>query len=211
MKKIILASAAAMLVSGVVGCSSPQEAVLNSSDEKITAVALGMEIPFPNDWTVSVGDDTYKMLFEDGESGAESAKQLKQSYEEIGMSYLVYAVSPEKTAVFNLTTLKTEEINGEKPALENYALTNHSDTIFTYQASGMSLQNTKFEQTEIGGRSGFISSCEVLSEPESGVIMLGQSEFTFEQDGCYCSIQVYYMDEASKEETNAVISEIKSK
>lgn len=212
MKKLIIAAAAAILISGLTACSqAAPTASISKTADSTAAISCGMNIPLPQSWEVLTGDGIYQMLFENGE-GYKSAEKLKKSYEDIGMSYLIYAVSPDKTAMLTLTSQKItpDENTGEQLTLEEYARTNHNNSIFTFQASGLSLRNTAFKEDTIAGKNGWISKCEVLSDAESEELLMGQSEFTFEYSGCFCSLQTYYQNTAAGEEISGIISGITS-
>ncbi len=211
MKRMIIAAAAAILISGLTACSdaAPSASITQTADSS-EAVSCGMKIPLPEGWEALTGDGIYDMLFEGGGEGFKTAEELKESYEDNGMSYLLYAESPDRTAVLTLTALKItpDENTGEQLTLEEYARTNHNNSVFTYQASGMSLRNTDFSEKEIAGTKGWLSACEVLSGAESEELLMGQSEFTFEYSGCFCSLQTYYQNTAAGEEIQSVISGI---
>lgn len=208
MKKTIAAAAAAILIMGITACSpaAPTASITKTADST-AAVSCGMNIPLPESWEVLTGDDIYDMLFENGES-YDSAEKLKKSYENAGMSYLIYAVSPDKTAMLTLTSQKLtpDENTGAQLTLEEYARTNHNNSIFTFQASGLSLRDTAFKEDEIVGIKGWTSACKVLSDADTEELLMGQSEFTFEYSGCFCSLQTYYQNTAAEQEINSILS-----
>lgn len=208
MKKISAAAAAFLTAISLTACSgSAPGATLKKTESSAQAVTCGMNIPFPADWEVLTGDDIYDKLFENSPGNYADTKELKKSYENSGSSYIVYAADPSQTAMISLTALKItpDENTGESLSLEEYARTNHNDSLLGWQIDGYTLQNTGFENKTIGGADGWESRCEVFTDD---ALIMGQSEFTFEYSGCFCSLQVYYQTPDAGEQTAGIISGI---
>lgn len=208
MKKISAAAAAFLTAISLTACSGNSPgATVKKTESSAQAVTCGMNIPFPADWEVLTGDDIYNKLFENSPGNYADAKELKKSYENNGSSYIVYAADPSQTAMISLTTLKItpDENTGESLSLEEYARTNHNDSLLGWQIDGYTLQNTGFENKTIGGADGWESRCEVFTDD---ALIMGQSEFTFEYSGCFCSLQVYYQTPDAGEQTAGIISGI---
>ena len=208
MKKISAAAAAFLTAISLTACSgNAPSATLKKTESSAQAVTCGMNIPFPADWEVLTGDDIYNKLFDNSPGNYADVKELKKSYENSGSSYIVYAADPSHTAMISLTTLKItpDENTGESLSLEEYARTNHNDSLLGWQIDGYTLQNTGFENKTIGGADGWESRCEVFTDD---ALIMGQSEFTFEYSGCFCSLQVYYQTPDAGEQTAGIISGI---
>lgn len=208
MKKIIAAAAAFLTAISLTACSgSAPTATVKKTENSVQAVTCGMNIPFPADWEVLTGDDIYDKLFENSPGNFADAKELKKSCENNGSSYIVYAADPSRTALISLTSLKKipDENTGESLSLEEYARTNHNDSLLGWQIDGYTLRNTGFENKTIGGADGWESRCEVSTDE---TLIMGQSEFMFEYSGCFCSLQVYYQTPDAGEQTAGIISGI---
>lgn len=208
MKKTISAAAAVLMTITLTACSgNTVTASLKKTDSSAEVTACGMKISFPAEWEVLTGDDVYQMLFENSSGSYTDARALKESYTKNGASYVVYAATPDQTAMVTLTTLEitADESTGEQLSLEEYAQTNHNNSLLGWQIDGYTLQNTSYESTDIGGNSGWQSSCEVYTDE---TLLMGQSEFTFEYAGNFCSLQVYYHTAEAGEAASGVISGI---
>lgn len=198
MKKMIAAAAAALIAISITACSdnkkTPAAAVSSNAGNGTGVTACGLNIAVPEDWEALTGDKIYEELFSNSSEGFETAEELKSSYSDIGMSYVLYAVSPDRTAALTLTALEITrgENTGEQLTLEEYARTNHNNSIFSFQASGYSLRDTVFAEESLGSATGWLSACEVYPDQDSEELLMGQSEFTFEYDGYFCSLQGYY-------------------
>ena len=109
----------------------------------------------------------------------------------------------------NITALEitTDENGAGQLSLEEYAQTNHNDTLLGFQIDGYALDNTGFAPTEIGGSSGFLSQCDVYTDD---TLLMGQQEFTFEYGGCFCSLQAYYHTADTGVQVSAIIDGITS-
>lgn len=212
MKKMIAAAAAIILTAGLCGCaggSGTVSAVITETQDGSSISAAGLNITLPQDWEAYVGKDVYEKLYEGSEGGYDSADDLKKSYEDNGTSYLVYAVNSEQTAMLSFSALKiTTDENGERLSAEEFARTNHDTSVITFQASGLKIANSGFSEESIGGRSGYLSKYEVYSDEETSQLLMGQSEFIFEQDGSLYSLQVYYHSPEAGQQTSDILSGI---
>ncbi len=210
MKKIIASAAAVIIAAGLCSCSgntSMQSAVITEEQDGSVVSAAGLEITLPQDWQISAGDDVYTRLFEGGESGYENADELKKSYEDIGLSYLVYAVNPEQTAMVSLTSMKiTPDEGGERLTAEEFARSTHDTGVITYQSGGLKISDSSFSEETLGGRSGFMSRYKVFTDEDDSQLLMGQSEFIFEQDGCFISLQTYYQTDQAGLQTDEILA-----
>lgn len=211
MKKTFAVAAALLAAISLTACSgSKPAAVLKNTDTSADVTACGMEIQFPTDWEVLVGDDVYDKLFENSSGSYADAEKLKESYTSNGASYLLYAASPDQTAMITLTTLEitADESTGEQLTLEEYARTNHNNSLIGWQMDGYTLENTGFESQTTGGADGWNSKCEVYTDDQ---LLMGQSEFTFEYGGSFCSLQTYYHTSEAGGEISSIVSGITAK
>lgn len=208
MKKIIAAAAAAILITGLTACTG-SEALTASVQENADgkgASCCGMNITLPKDWEVLTGDSIYEKLFENSSEGYSTAEELKASYTDSGMCYLLYAVSPEQTALMTVTALKID--TGEQMTLDEYARVYHDNSLFSLQASGLGIKNAVFSEKTVGGENGWLSAYEVYPDNESEEMLMGQSEFFFEYSGSFCSLQTYYYTAEAGEVTNGIVAGI---
>lgn len=214
MKKIIAAAAAAILITGLTACTGGEvlTASLQENADGKGASLCGMNIDFPKDWEVLTGDRIYEKLFENSSEGYSTVEELKASYTDSGMCYLLYAVSPEQTAMVTVTALKIvpDENTGEQLTIDEYARVYHDNSLFSLQASGLGIKNAVFSEKTIGGRSGWLSAYEVYPDTESEEMLMGQSEFFFEYSGNFCSLQTYYYTAEAGELTDGIIAGITS-
>ena len=167
MKKTISAAAAVLMTITLTACSgNTVTASLKKTDFSAEVTACGMKISFPAEWEVLTGDDVYQMLFENSSGSYTDARALKESYTKNGASYVVYAAAPDQTAMVTLTTLEitADESTGEQLSLEEYAQTNHNNSLLGWQIDGYTLQNTSFESADIGGHRGTVQQRAVNVE-----------------------------------------------
>lgn len=212
MKKILSAAVAAIILAGITACSagSVQDAAVSRTENSTTVSACGISITFDSDWTVYTGDSVYEYLL--GEEDR-SVEDMRESYEEIGMAYLFYATNSDESAFMSLTSLKitADETTGETLTNEEYARSNHDTSVFSYQAAGLSIRNSSFDTADIGGESGWLSHYELYKDEETSQLLLGQSEFIYEEDSKFCSLQSYYHTEAAAQQTDEIIAGISAK
>lgn len=212
MKKIIAAAAAIILTVGLSGCAEGYgsvSAVLTETSDGSSVSAAGLCINIPADWEVYTEGKAYEKLYENSSEDYESADDLRKSYEDNGISYLLYAVNSDKTAMINFTalTITSDEI-GERLSAEEYSRTNHDTAVITFQASGMKIKDSSFNEEVCGGKSGYLSRYEIYTDEETTQLLMGQSEFIFEQDGKFFSLQTYYNSEEAAQQTAGIFAEI---
>ena len=206
MKKLIAAAAAILLTAGIAGltaCSGSAEASVASTKSGSELTAAGIKLNLPENWTATVGDKVYEIVLDSAGSGSSSdVESFKKLCEDNGTAYLAYAVNSEGTAVLTLTSLRIipDETTGEILTAGDYARQNHDTAVFSYQASGMYIRNSSF------GGSGYLSHFELCSDEEVSELILGQSEFTFEQDGKFYSIQTYYHNETAAADVDEILA-----
>lgn len=192
MKKPLAAAAAILTAITMTACSgNTPSATVKKNGADSEAATCGMNITFPEGWTVLTGDDIYEQIFADNDTGYSDAGSLKSAYEDSGTTYVFYAENADRSAQMNITALKItpDESGAEQLSLEEYAQTNHNDTLLGFQMDGYTLDNTGFTPMSIGGNDGFMSQCDVYT---GDTLLMGQQEFTFEYGGCFCSLQAYY-------------------
>ncbi len=212
MKKLIAAAAAIILTAGLCGCagnSNTVSAVITETQDGSSVSAAGLNIKLPQDWEAYAGNEVYKKLYESSEVDYDSADDLKKSYEDNGINYILYAIAPDQTAMLSLTALKiTTDENGERLSAEEFARNNHDTSVISFQASGMKIANSGFTEEICGGKSGYLSRYEIYTDENSAELLMGQSEFIFEQDGSLYSLQVYYHSEEAGQQTSDILSGI---
>ena len=206
MKKLIAAAAAILLTAGIAGltaCSGSAEASVASTKSGSELTAAGIKLNLPENWTATVGDKVYEIVLDSAGSGSSSDVESFN-----GTAYLAYAVNSEGTAVLTLTSLRIipDETTGEILTAGDYARQNHDTAVFSYQASGMYIRNSSFGEEQLAGRSGYLSHFELCSDEEVSELILGQSEFTFEQDGKFYSIQTYYHNETAAADVDEILA-----
>lgn len=214
MKRLIAAAAAIILTAGLTACSGNGNVSVASTESGSEVTAAGIKLDLPEDWTASVGNKAYEAILGSGSDSGSSvtAEELRKSCEENGMSYLVYAVNSDKTAVLTLTSITvTADETGDHLSAEDYARSNHDTAIFSYQASGMYIRGSGFGEKQIADKNGYLSHFEVCSDEETAQLIMGQSEFTFEQDGKYYSLQTYYHNEEAAADAEAILAGISVK
>ena len=214
MKKFLAAAAAVVITLGATACSgnSTQSAAESRTESGSDVSSCGISVPFGEDWTVYTGDSVYEQLPGD-DDGSGSADDLRKSYEDNGTACLLYAVNSDKSAVMSLTTvtITTDETTGERLTAEDYARSNHDTAIFTYQASGFTTRNSSFGEETIGGKSGYLSHYELCTDEEASELLMGQSEFIYEMDGKFCSLQAYYHTEEAAQQTGDILAAVTAK
>lgn len=212
MKKLIAAAAALLLTVGIAGltaCSGSAEASVASTKSGSELTAAGIKLNLPENWTATVGDKVYEIVLDSAGSGSSSdVESFKKLCEDNGTAYLAYAVNSEGTAVLTLTSLRItpDETTGEILTAGDYARQNHDTAVFSYQASGMYIRNSSFGEEQLADRSGYLSHFELCSDEEVSELILGQSEFTFEQDGKFYSIQTYYHNETAAADVDEILA-----
>ena len=208
MKRPLAAAAAILTAVTMTACSgnAPAATVRKNGAESDTATC-GMKITFPEGWTVLTGNDIYEKILADNDTGYSDAESLKSAYEKNGSSYIFYAENADKSAQMNITALEitTDENGAGHLSLEEYAQTNHNDTLLGFQIDGYTLDNTGFTPMNIGGNDGFLSQCDVYTDD---TLLMGQQEFTFEYGGCFCSLQAYYHTADTGVQVSAIIDGI---
>ena len=214
-KRFYAAAVAVLLTMGLTACSDSSTASVTSTAGGSAVSVAGMELNIPEDWTTAVGDKVYEILLESSDDSADtsSVEKFRKDCEENGVSYLVYAANSDKSAVLSVTSVNitTDETTGEKLTAEDYARQNHDTAVFSYQASGMYIRNSSFGEEQLAGKNGWLSHFEVCSDEETSQLIMGQSEFTFEQDGKYWSIQTYYPTESAAQEVDDILAGITAK
>ena len=215
MKKLLAAATAILLTAGLTACSGESAASVTSTASGSAVSVAGIELNIPEDWTTAVGNKVYEILLESSDDSADtsSIEAFRKECEDNGMSYLVYAANPDKSAVLSITSVNitTDETTGEKLTAEDYARQNHDTAVFSYQASGMYIRNSSFGEAQLAGKNGWLSHFEVCSDEETTQLIMGQSEFTFEQDGKYWSVQTYYPTESVAEEVDDILAGMTAK
>lgn len=211
MKKLIAAAAALILTCGLCGCSgsSPASAVITTQGNTSTVTAAGLSLSLPQDWNVYAGNELYERLYEENSGDYKSADDLRKSYEDSGLAYLMYAMNPEQTAILNFTAMKiTTDEAGQRSTAEEFARSNHDTGVISFQSGGFSINNSSFTAETIGGKSGWLSRYEVFTGEDDPQLIMGQSEYIFEQDGCFYSLQTYYHSAEAGEQISAVLDGI---
>lgn len=212
MKKIIAAAAAVLLTMGLTACSGSTEASIVPTESGSELTAAGIKLDLPENWTVTVGDKVYEIIAGGGpsEGSTASAESFKKQSEENGTFYLAYAVNSEGTAMLTITalTITDDETTGEHLYLEEYARQNHDTEIFNYQANGGYIRNSSFGEEKLAGKDGYLSHFELCTDEEVTQMIYGQSEFTFELDGRFCSVQTYYGNEAGAADSETVLASL---
>lgn len=212
MKKSLAAAAAIFTAITLTACSgNAPSATVKKNGAVSETDTCGMNITFPEGWTVLTGDDIYEKILADNDTGYSDAESLKKAYEKSGTSYVFYAENADKSAQMNITALELtppEESGIEQLTLEEYAQTNHNDTLLGFQMDGYTLDNTGFTPVSIGGNDGFLSQCDVYTDD---TLLMGQQEFTFEYGGCFCSLQAYYQTADTGVQVSAIIGGITAK
>lgn len=207
MKKIVSAFSALLLCFALTGCSGTVGASVRKTGSGTEASSCGMKLSFPEDWTVLSGDDIYQSLLDNNDTGYTDASELRKAYESGGTSYVLYAENADRSAQINMTALKPTEddISAGVMSLEDYARTNHNNSLLDWQMSGYTLENAVFESSTAGNNEGWRSACDVYLD---GELIMGQVEFTFEYGGCFCSLQTYYHTPGAGEQAAQIISGI---
>ncbi len=215
MKKLLAAATAILLTAGLTACSGESAASVTATASGSAVSVAGIELNIPEHWTTAVGNKVYEILLESSDDSADtsSIEAFRKECEDNGMSYLVYAANPDKSAVLSVTSVNitTDETTGEKLTAEDYARQNHDTAVFSYQASGMYIRNSSFGEEQLAGKNGWLSHFEVCSDEETTQLIMGQSEFTFEQDGKYWSVQTYYPTESVAEEVDDILAGMTAK
>lgn len=210
MKKMIAAAAAILLTTGLTACAGNggSSASVTSTESGSGVSAAGIKLSFPEDWIVYTGDDVYSMMFQNSGEGYETADDLKKDYEDAGTTEIFYAVNSGNTAMLSLSSLEItiDETTGERLTADEYARQNHDTAIFSYQASGLYIRNSSFAGETLAGKQGFLSHYEICLDEETSQLLMGQSEFTFEQDGKFYSLQTYYHSEDAAAEADTVLA-----
>ncbi|MGN1340419.1 MAG: hypothetical protein ACI4WS_09015 [Oscillospiraceae bacterium] len=212
MKKLIAAAAATLLTIGLCGCSGspdPASAVMTVQENGTAVTAAGIKLTFPEDWTVYAGDAVYETLYENSSGEYDSLEDFKSSYDENGLSYLMYAGNSDQTAMMTFTALKitTDEV-GRRSTAEEFARSNHDTGVISFQSSGYQIKNSGFTAETISGKSGWLSQYEIHTDEDAPQLIMGQSEFIFEQDGFFYSLQSYYHSPEAGEQISAVLAGI---
>ena len=211
MKKLIAAAAAIILTCGLCGCSgstNSPSAEITAQELGSTVTAAGISLTFPQEWEVCAGKDVYEKLAENG-GGSDSADDVRKSYEDAGQSYLMYAANPDQTAIITFTAMKiTTDEAGQRATAEDFARTNHDTGVISFQANGFRISNSSFTAESLGEKSGWLSNYEVFTDDEEPQLLMGQSEFIFEQEGYFYSLQSYYHSAEAGEQTAAVLDGI---
>lgn len=214
MKKLIITALLLAGISSMCACSGGNgpTAAVRSTDSGTAADAAGISISFPQDWSCCVGDEIYEQLAALSGSDSTAAEELKQDYADIGMSYLVYAESPDKSAIVFLSCQKiTADANtGERLTAAEYARTNYDTSVISFQASGMPIKGGGLSEQTIGGKTGWLSHFEAYSEQDPEVLALGQSEFIYEYSDSFCSLQCYYYSPDSAQLTEDILGSVTS-
>lgn len=213
--RLAAAMAALMLTAGLTACSGDSTASATTTPDGSAVTVAGLQMNIPENWTTAVGGKVYEILLESSGDTADSSsvEKFRSDCEENGVSYLVYATEPEKSAVLSVTSvdITTDETTGERLTAGDYARQNHDTAVFGYQASGMYIRNSSFGEEQLAGKSGYLSHFEVCSDEETSQLIMGQSEFTFEQDGKFWSVQTYYPTESAAAEVDAILAGISAK
>ena len=213
MKKLIAAATAILLTTGLTACSGNTEASVASTASGSELTTAEIKLDLPENWTVTVGDKVYEIIVGLGSTSDEStsaAESFKALCEENGTSYLAYAVNDEGTVVLTITalTITDDETTGEHLYLEEYARQNHDTEIFNYQANGGYIRNSSFGEEKIAGKDGYLSHFELCTDEEVSQMVYGQSEFIYELNGRFCSVQTYYENETAAAESDAVLASL---
>lgn len=188
-------------------CAGENAVTLNGNTVKINAVDLS--VAFPEDFSILTGDEVYNALYQGISSDVGSAEDLKKSLEEDGTHYLAQATGTWAVAV--ITTQKMTPDDGEgRVSLEVYTRRVHDTSIFEYYASGYKTNSdvTSLTEETIGGRSGYLSHFEVVSDDETPQFIFGLYEFFFENKDHLYMIQVMYFEEDCSDKALSIINSL---
>lgn len=206
MKKYLICAAAGVLL--LSGCAADKGAVVDDGGT-VRVESAGVGIKFPENWTVYVGDEMYSLIYERYSDSYSDVKSMKTALQKGGQEYIVYALSDSGNAIAVVTSQDlTVDSDGEKldevTTAADYARSVHDNTIFEYRAGGYMTAGSSFEEVTLGGKSGWLSAFDVKETEDSDEILLGMSEFMFEQGNDVYSVQLLYSDEESRAQTAAV-------
>lgn len=206
MKKTIICAAAGILL--LSGCAADKGAVVGDGGA-VRVESAGIEIDFPENWTVYTGDEMYSLIYERYSDTYSDVKSMKNALKTGGQEYILYALSDTGKAIALVTAQDlTVDSDGEKldevVTAADYARSVHDNTIFDYRAGGYITTGSSFGEVTLGGKSGWLSAFDVKENEDDSEILLGMSEFMFEQGNDVYSVQLLYSDEESRAQTEAV-------
>lgn len=205
MKKFMFCAAAGVLL--LSGCAAEKTAVVDGGNVRVEGA--GIEIDFPESWTVYTGDEMYSLIYERYSDSYSDVKSMKSALKTEGQEYILYALSDSGKAIA-LVTAQDLTVDSDGKRLDeavtaaDYARSVHDNTIFEYRAGGYITTDSSFGETTLGGKSGWLSAFDVRETEEEEEILLGMSEFMFEQGNDVYSVQFLYSDEESKAQTAEV-------
>ncbi len=209
MKKLLTATllCGALLLAG---CSGNTSAEINNNT--ITLPQADVSISFPESWEVHTTDETYRSMYDNNEyyqSYYGSVEEMKADFDELGVTYHSQAAASDNTIACILTSEDTTPQEGDEAVpLEEYARTVHDSTIFGYLSSGYKTgEDSRFEQTSYGGKTGYISYYELFAE-DGEAFNFGFAEFMFDVEQQRYCIEIYYLTPEAKESAFAILDSI---
>ncbi len=138
-----------------------------------------------------------------------SVEEMKADFDGLGVTYYSQAAASDSTIACILTSEDTTPQEGDEAVLlEEYARTVHDSTIFGYLSSGYKTgDDSRFEQTSYGGRTGYISCYELFAE-DGEEFNFGFAEFMFDVERQRYCIEIYYLAPEAKESAFAILDSI---
>lgn len=199
MKKYMLSALSAAIL--LCGCSADYRTDIENT--LIEIESAGIYIDLPDGWNVYGSKEVYKAIFERSGDVYESAKEIKEEYENEGQRCLALGESADKSVICMVSVHDlTNEDSQEQAEPADYARTVHDSTIFEYLASGyLTGSDSSFDEGSEGGLERWKSHFELFLPDESGEsqFVLGQTEYLYSKDNDMYSIQFVYSEQEQHE------------
>lgn len=131
-----------------------------------------LTITVPEDWTVGVNDDAYEVICQKVDA---SAKELKETYEDVGAQILLSARSADETVTVTFIRSDKGDVGAEEQLQRQ-----HDNTVFNFRSLGFYTESS-IEEYEWGGVSGWLSVISAYYEEGGTECITEGRQFYFER------------------------------
>ncbi len=195
MKNLIISALAALAL--LTGCNN---SAVTAEGNSVTINEIKLSVSFPDGWEVFGGDEVYAEVYKSYSDTFTSADNMKTALNETGLEYLVYGSTRDLKSLVTISVqdMTVDADESYELTTEEYARSAHDNTIFSYQASGYKIQDGSFSEKTYGGKSGYLSTMEIISADEAQQLVIGMWEFTFENKNDVYTVSLCYSDADGK-------------
>lgn len=168
------------------GCSDGGVSV--GADGTAAVSEAGVKIVIPADWNIFTGDDIYEKAYQRLQDEYKSSSEMKKDLEDNGETYIIYAESPDQSAMALFSSQKMN-FEGEAPSPEELARTTHDSAVFELRANGFYTESS-FSNEKIGDGDCWLSVIKIF-DTDGGTAYAEQREMLFGREAVFYSLKIF--------------------